>query len=283
MNETNSAGSGFEHLIIKPSPDERNTLSFSKETLQAATRLMAEDGVLVLADVIDVQAVHNARKEFFAKYWTMPSGDDAPARFGQAVGHRRSMVALDFSGAMGNHRIFASPFCKSILSDLLGPQFVIAGYLAVCSLPGARAQRVHRDHPLLFPKDPTASYSLPPYCLTLVIPLVDVDLTNGVTATWPGSHKGDSALSAGASPDRAFCPTVKIGSAYLMDYRLQHCGLANMSDQPRPIITLNFSRGWFIDHANMQPRPKISAHDLSSIPDEHRHLFAQISYLHPPG
>jgi hypothetical protein len=70
-------------------------------------------------------------------------------------------------------------------------------------------------------------------------------------------------------------PWPKMGDCYFMDFRLRHAGTPNISDKPRPILYLVYSRRWFQDRKNfdMQSPLLITGDEYERIPEEHKHLF----------
>ena len=68
-----------------------------------------------------------------------------------------------------------------------------------------------------------------------------------------------------------------MGDVYLMDYRVIHGGMANLSDQPRPILYLVYGRRWFRDAYNFSEQPAIefAPGEFKKVPKTHRALFAQ--------
>ncbi len=65
------------------------------------------------------------------------------------------------------------------------------------------------------------------------------------------------------------------GSCLLMDYRLSHQGLANRSQQVRPVLSLVYGRPWFRDSENFkkQERLAIPADEFLRIPESYHRLF----------
>ncbi|MEP5152805.1 phytanoyl-CoA dioxygenase family protein, partial [Planktotalea sp.] len=133
----------------------------------------------------------------------------------------------------------------SFCDATLGQDHIINCFTCVISKPGATQQHTHTDFSGLFgtPLDMFA----PSYAINLFIPLVPLNDINGTTQMWPGTHKKPLA-----SPEEhdGILPNVPLGSAVLMDYRVQHRGTANLSDEMRPILTIAYSRRWFIDTSN---------------------------------
>lgn len=269
----------FAHLVVTPGQEELAAGRLSQENLSRAFEIMAQNGTLVLKDVLPVELVAAMRDEFFESYWK--GGEETIERSSLRVGDKRFMVTLNVEGAFGDPRAYANSFCKPLLFWLLGENCVINGYGSVCTFPGSLNQHVHRDHPLLFLEQPGLSQSLPFYCITLVIPLVDIDLEIGTTALWPGTHLNCDTPYGQLKYSDAFRPELEAGSVYFMDYRLVHGGTPNRTDRERPIVYVIYSRPWFMDYVNyaMQRRFHISKEQYHKVPEEHRHLFLQALYL----
>ena len=135
---------------------------------------------------------------------------------------------------------------------------------------------------------PHLTNSIPPYAVTMVVPLVDIDEQTGTTAIWEGSHKKSddqnsedrfrllSRLMQEPDYSMAARPLPRQGDVYLMDYRVIHGGLANRSQIDRPILYVVYSRPWFRDGFNFgkQPSVSISSKQLKKVPKKFRGLFA---------
>ena len=61
-----------------------------------------------------------------------------------------------------------------------------------------------------------------------------------------------------------------------MDYRLTHRGLANHSDQVRPILSVVYHRPWFRDAVNHRNQPPfiIGKDDFAAVPKPRQRLFS---------
>ena len=141
-----------------------------------------------------------------------------------------------------------------------------------CSLH--KHQKWHADGGHLFSKKQLPN-TLPPHCINVFYPLVDLTKENGPTEFRIGSHRHDSS-SKECKEFPLLCPA---GGAVLFDYRVQHRGLANNNknnvtlsskngsieydDSPksnikrkentacgRPILYLAYAKNFFKDHGN---------------------------------
>ena len=121
---------------------------------------------------------------------------------------------------------------------------------------------------------------LPPYAVTLAIPLCDLDDVNGPTAVYPGSHRAalGAHLPTKSEIVREF-PVKRMagpfGRTFLFDYRTFHCGLPNFSREPRPLLMFVFTRSWFRDPnlTDVFPSVVMTKRNLNRIPERYRHLF----------
>ena len=195
------------------------------------------------------------------------------------VGDARFMITVKIKGAFNTPDLYANPILMPILNKLLGPP-VISSFGSVVSFPGAEDQPIHYDHPPLFESDSLCN-ELPPYAITVVIPLVDIEYETGSTAIWEGSHCAQESrhllqrLNAEPSFDGAAIPLPRAGDVYLMDYRVIHGGMANQSQTTRPIFYSVYSRPWFRDWTNFSDQPAVDLpkKQRKKIPKKLRQLF----------
>ena len=116
--------------------------------------------------------------------------------------------------------------------------------------------------------------------MTLCVPLCDIGSENGPTAIWRGSHRtalgpkppGEAAIRRAFPVELMSGP---LGQSFLFDFRTFHCGMPNMSREPRPLLMFVFTRPWFRD-PNMNeihPSVVITERSLGKVPERHRPLF----------
>ena len=237
--------------------------------LSRACQRFAEAGVMHFENVLEPDHVQVLRADYEQAYAAYHR--DILHADPRHVGDRRNMITVGIAGAFNDPRVYANPAVMPVIEALLGHHAILGSFVAVTSLPGAADQDVHLDMPLLFNVDPLGS-QLPSYCLTLVIPLVDLDATNGTTAYYPGSHR----KVAYEPPDTApVLPDVPVGDALLFDCRVWHGGTANHSDAPRPVLYNSYQRPWFRNQVNFaQQEPlTIPEQEWESVPDNWRYLL----------
>lgn len=187
---------------------------------------------------------------------------------------RRPLFTVDVEGPFNRPAFYANPFVYPLVQRLLGQDCILGACSTVISFPGAPAQFTHRDSDSLY-GDYTFDVPLPPYALTVLMPLVDADEETGSTEVWPQSHKEPSLEKVIARAP--VHPLVPKGSVMMTDSRVVHRGAANRSaNTARPLVYCSYHRHWFRDYGGYESRPPIamSPLDFSKVPVEHRHLFA---------
>lgn len=231
---------------------------------RAADRF-AEAGVLVLKNLLPpdrVAAINEAYNEIYAS-------DIPPFRI-KEVGDERAMISLAMETEFASPDIFANPVALSIVAELLGEDFILGSYVAVTSQPGAAAQGDHADQAGLF-EDVELDASVPPYSVTLVIPLVGLNETTGSTRFYPGTHRDPNKEEM-----TMIAPDAEPGDAILFDSRILHGGQANRSDAPRPILYCTYHRAWYRDVSNFRDMPAVIVDDaaLAGMTDAQRDLVS---------
>ncbi len=203
-------------------------------------------------------------------------------RHGVRVGDARYMVTLALNPPFDRPALFASPPLLAIARATLGVDVIINSLTVVIALPGAHAQKPHVDHRMLFPSDVPASMNAPPYALTAIIPLLDLDGSTGSTEVWPrGPDMATPDLWNGNLPGSTVLP-LALGDVGMIDYRVCHGGTANVGLVPRPILYIVYSRPWFRDAENFGEIPplRVTAQHLARMPCQYRSLFATAATGH---
>lgn len=238
-------------------------------------RRFAEAGVMIFDDVLPpalIARLHEAYGAAYTDYHHDREFSDA-----LAVGDKRTMITIAVDGPFNDPALYANPTMFPVIRKLLGGDVILGSFVSVTSLPGSLDQTAHLDMPLLFEAE-QMSPELPSYSLTLVIPLVDMNATNGTTAFYPGSHR----VIAEAPPDMPpVAPEVPVGAALLFDARVWHGGTPNRSAAPRPVLYNTYQRSWFRDTVNFLSQSPLvmDAAEWAKIPERHRFLF---EWARPP-
>ena len=269
-----------------------STIEFSKEdakgpsakTLRRVRSAMERDGAVAFGGLFPMSLLKRLRAVVLRRHETEELRRNGLVR---DIGGRYAAV-LPFEGPFLDPAFYANPKLAGILEALLGPGYCIGSLETVVALPGAYRQHQHIDGPIRFDRliggkkrRFTGDLSgLPPYAVTLCVPLCDVDEDNGPTAIWRGSHRaalrarppGEAELARRFPVERM---VGRFGRSFLFDYRTFHCGMPNLTGEPRPVLMFVFTRSWFRDPNlnDVDPRIVLSKRNLRRIPERHRGLF----------
>ena len=266
--------------IIEFSEEEIKTGKINHDTLIKAGELYMEEGCLQLNNILPADYIKTLNASFtkrYSKFFKDKDHNDA-----LTVGDKRYMVTVNIETPFNNANLYANPLVMPIMKGILGDNFILNSFGSVVSLPGAKDQMMHYDHPPLYMDDDIDPY-IPPYAVTMITPLVELNSTTGTTVMMKKSHRQPmdrrivSSSEAEPSPygAEAAYPEAGPGTCLLMDYKLFHAGQANRSDVVRPILYNIYSRPWFRDYANYdkQSELEISKKEFSKVSDEFKHLF----------
>lgn len=254
------------------------TPSEQQAWLQDATASLRRNGGIILRNVIPAKVVAAVLEDFKVRH-------DVHMAAGQKSLYRRfqddplrAQVPIAIDGAVANPAFFAAPSILAIVKEMMGEELIIGEMGVVISHPGAGPQILHRDSNFLF-GGLDAEIDLPPFAMTLLIPLVDVSLDMGPTEFWPGSHRVRNQAEATAAPPLR--TPFKAGSALLIDARVFHRGGANVSGPVRPTVYFSFHRRWYVENPGYERKPQVRVTPamLERLPKPYRQLFAWALHL----
>lgn len=249
-------------------PEQQAASAPPAETVAQGAKALRTHGCLLLRDVFPPELIATLRDAVFARNEPLRRAQ-RPHETGK-VGNRRFMGPIDLSGPFVSPAVMANPFVLPILRAVIGEELVLGACGTVTSLPGATAQHIHRDCPPLFNK--VVNRMVPTHAVNFFVPLVEFNGSTGTTRLFPGTHIDTDVAPA----DAAFIdPVIPVGSCLLMDGRLYHQGLANLSDLVRPLLYFVFQQPWFKDYKNHPELPclRISDAEYARLPAEHRRLL----------
>jgi len=194
------------------------------------------------------------------------------------VGDRRVQMPIELSGPLLDPMLTANPLLLRMVETILDLDPLIDSFTCVTAFPGAKDQRVHADHPQLFPSEPGAA-ALPCFALTVAVPLIDLTPETGSTRVFPGTHLRWPEPGTKPGPGEGEIGYARRGGCYFMDYRLWHHGTANRSEEPRPVLYIIYARPWFTDLKNFSThaRLRLSREDALAMPLRQRRLFRRIA------
>jgi ectoine hydroxylase-related dioxygenase (phytanoyl-CoA dioxygenase family) len=238
-------------LEIVVTKDEIDSASLSKASLAAAETALREDGCVVLQGVVDLDHVTMLRNKMLEDLEVIMSRKDIPTQFtkGNVQQDPPPMSPYLFKDVLNNHLLV------QVTAAILGAGLKNSFYSGNTNLPGSEAQPVHPDSGQLWPNLTVAH---PAYSLVVNLPVVDMDVHNGSTELWPGTHTDTSmyvqqgtirvpsdVLEARRAVRPPLQPAVKAGDVLIRDMRLWHRGVPNFSDQPRPMIAMIHNSAWW--------------------------------------
>jgi len=106
----------------------------------------------------------------------------------------------------------------------------------------------HRDTWYLF--EEKLDLTLPPFYLTIFVPLVPLNRSNGATEFILGSHKRTYQENQENEGEHATFDT-EAGDVIIIDGRIIHRGGANLSDEPRPILYTVYHKLWYHEYQSV--------------------------------
>ncbi len=256
----------------------------SAASLRKVRSAMARDGAVAFEGLFSLSLLRRLRREVLRRH---ESGELRARGLVRDIAGRYAAV-LPFTGPFLSPALYAGPVLRGIVGALLGGDARLSSLETVIALPGAVGQHQHVDGPLRFDRVLGRTRTpfrgdlstLPPYAVSLAVPLCDQGEDNGPTALWPGSHRtalrprppGEAAVAREFPEERMVGP---FGRSYLFDFRLFHRGLPNLTREPRALLVLVFTRSWYRDPnlAEVRSGLVLSGRDLARIPARHRDLF----------
>jgi hypothetical protein len=160
-------------------------------------------------------------------------------------GSQRFYVTLPFKPPFADPAIYEDPDVLAIVERVVGPDAVMCQLATDTPLKGSEYQTWHADTPLLFPE--TDDNDTPSFQIAVNFPLVEVTDDNGPLETTLGTHRMTKAAAMDALAEgrleRRRIP-MALGDLMIRDVRAVHRGTPNLTDQPRPMVVIGYSRRW---------------------------------------
>jgi ectoine hydroxylase-related dioxygenase (phytanoyl-CoA dioxygenase family) len=263
---------------------KRDAKKLSSKTLRKVQAGMKRDGAVAFVNLFPLGVLKKLRLAVERRH---ESGELRERGLVRDIGGRYAAV-LPFEGPFLEKAFYANPRLLDMIAALLGSTHCIGSLEAVIAEPGSYRQHQHVDGPLRFDRTVGGTKrryrgdlsDLPPYAVTLCVPLCDVDESNGPTAIWPGSHR--TALRARPPGEKELARKFPVehmvgefGRSFFFDYRTFHGGTPNLTAEARPVLMFVFTRSWFRDPnlADVFPRVVITKRNLARVPPDLRYLF----------
>jgi hypothetical protein len=238
-------------ITIDVPESDREAGGLAPERLQTALQALRDDGVVVLADVVDLDHIDALRQRMVSDLVALQARPDAPYNWtaGNIQHDPPPFEPYLFADVLLN------PQAIAVTSAVLGPGMRNVMYSGNTALPSDARQPVHADSGHLWPSEMLET-AHPAAQLVVNVPTVDVSAENGATEIWLGTHRdltvgvgGDievplDALEARRKEVPPIQPTIRRGSIMIRDIRLWHAGMPNRTAAPRPMIAMIHSISW---------------------------------------
>ena len=271
-----STATTAEDVMVRDATLSGRGSGLSVEAAQRAAQLVRDEGVVVLPGVMSeewiAEALAHTDTSFAECMERVGTGMPVGMEHGYSEIVHRAEGRFDML-----HNINDSPcMLREEQCWLPAVEDVLAGDVhklfngMLMTLGGSSEQLWHADGAHLFPG--TDHTALPPSCLNVFIPLVDITAHNGGTEFCLGSHTAtgesydiawqDAAHKEGIGhTDAPIAPTFPAGSIVIFDYRILHRGLAHtgLLEERRPVAYFTYGRTWYNDTFNFPDTPMPAA------------------------
>jgi Phytanoyl-CoA dioxygenase (PhyH) len=220
---------------------------YSEREIESFAESVLEDGFTLLRAHFAKETLNSWRESF------TPLLEDHIAREGHLEnrGPRRYYVTLPFAAPFADPAIYEDEDVLAICERLVGPDMVMCQLATDTPLFGSERQDIHRDALPLFPE---TGRETPPFQLAVNFPLVDVTPETGPFEVAPRTHmisKAEGMRRIESGEARLEQITMQLGDVIIRDVRGLHRGTPNLTQTPRPMVVIGYSRRWLF-------RPEVS-------------------------
>lgn len=201
------------------------------------------------------QSIVNACREAF---WPVLLGYLDAHREAASRGPHRHFLPMPFARPCFAPEFFFDDEVLRIVRTAMDERVVADQWGCDAPVRGSAYQFAHADYQgPLFPELP--DLTLPTYMLVVSFALVPVTLDNGPVEIASGTHRlpRKEALRAVESSEIPMRPvSLEIGDVLIRHPWALHRGSPNLTDTPRPLVTIRYVRRWYVDDSR----------DVGSIP-----------------
>jgi hypothetical protein len=213
---------------------------YSEAEIDALTKQVLDDSFCILRGHFSIDTLNRWRDAF------APLLETHIARQGHLFnrGPGRFYVTLPFTEPFADPSIFEDEDILAIVQRLVGSDATLVQLATDTPVLGSDFQEIHRDAPPLFPE---TDRETPPFQLAVNFPLVDVDIRNGPFEVARGTHmmsKSEGLRRIESGEVKLEPVTMKLGDVMIRDVRHLHRGTPNLTEVPRPMVVIGYSRRW---------------------------------------
>jgi len=219
---------------------------------QEAISQLKNEGICVFKNKISpekmqkiIEEIHHIKTKILDKIQHMPR----PLRVYSDIAERE-LGRLDFGCGFTAEifRIVGAPIIEFIKS--YAPAFdLVPHWGSLTAFGGSGPTNFHRD---VYPFGDNSQtlvldnfeLNLPPYYITVLMPLVQITRDNGPTEFVKSSHR---KKSVDLTQEKTFAPLLSPGDLVIFDGRTIHRGNANQTNSERAIAALTFIANWYSD------------------------------------
>ena len=267
--QNKKSGIDCRYGAIIPKKDLSSASWSNGEALNKASKILKECGFVYLDDLFTKAFVDELR-DFYVDFVSEKNRNvNSNFRYPcQGKGRIEYMMPFAPPFNESNSAPYADHRIRAIVSKFLGPPFKLELMTVINSLPGSGDQRWHQGWRYLFHE----TEHLPPYAIVVTVPLDDVTVEMGGTQFCP--RKKLRFYHGWRCNDPVQAATTK-GTVVMFDYKTLHRGPANLSNRDRPMISMVFSKSWFLNSEAFVNR------GISLVQSLHQRRYMEQWYWHP--
>lgn len=213
---------------------------YSKREIESFVQKVLEDGFCVLNEHFSPKVL-KAWNEAFAPLLERHIEHEGQL---QNRGPERYYVTLPFKEPFADASVYEDDDVLAIVEGLVGADAVMCQLATDTPLKGSEYQDIHRDTLPLFPE---TGKETPPFQLAVNFPLVEVKIENGPFEVARRTHmmsKAEGLRLIEAGEVKLEPIEMRLGDVMIRDVRGLHRGTPNLTDEPRPMVVIGYSRRW---------------------------------------
>ena len=206
---------------------------------QRAKTIITECGFLYLDNLYNTSFVDS----IYTSYSTFINNTNASQPFQypcQGKGRIEHMMPFQQPWNTSHASPYASPLLQAIIKSILGEPYKLELMTIINSKSKSLDQRWHQGWRYLFQQ----TERLPPTALVVTLPLKDVTMAMGGTQFCP---RKKLRFYHGYRCEEPIQARTTKGTVVLFDYKTLHRGPGNDSEEDRPMVSMVFSKSWFVN------------------------------------